>query len=288
MHLKPVLAIAPAGHNRCQIGIAGQVHTQPAGILIRFKPIQFDRPIAFIIGRHVHERFGGMIQPDIQVQLAEGLAITDAALTFLRKLAQPLDIGIAMAQAGIDAEPDFLIGPVAILRGLEQHWQDRRIVNFAARDLAGIIHDIPGDVFLTAPRRGGNHQKAARRLDQTGTQHIPEFALLPGVQFVGQHKDRGAAVLRTGIGADRFAETAGLWEGDAVAIVQRADMRRDFRMRCQQPAQFLIGDARLLAIRCRGDDFAPAPAPVRPCEGLPKPPPARFSDCPEAPESPRS
>ncbi len=56
--------------------------------ILKARPPSRNGPVALVVNRHLDERRGRMVKPDVQVELAERLPRRDASLAFLGELPQ--------------------------------------------------------------------------------------------------------------------------------------------------------------------------------------------------------
>lgn len=160
---------------------------------------------------HVDEGRSGLVEPAIEVELQEAIALKRRMFGLARLVAEGGKVGIAVFHAGIDRPPQGFVLPVVFRLGHEDHRQGGRIVDLAFLHPDRIFDRIPGKVFLAAPRGRKDRRQGARHLHEGTVQRLilqPPLVARPGVQFVHHDDIRGLAVQGVAVRRDRLVETA--------------------------------------------------------------------------------
>ena len=250
----------PAGHDDRKVNRRGQVHRQPARLVP--ERVHVEVLVPRVIDVHVHEGIGRGIEPDVQLQLLEGLPVAHAALRALGVTPEAGKAGIAMLQAGVHPMPQRLVLPVIAAVGLEQDGQDRGIVHLAARHVAGVLEELPGQAVLSPAGGRCDDQQAVVYLLKPGGQGFPEVAALPDVDLVGQHETGRSTMLRPAIARDHL-QIGGLFPieqlfGCVVRVID-ADGRDQALVLADDASRLAKADAGLLAVGGGKDRLAAGP-----------------------------
>lgn len=190
------------------------VDANPA--LRAFERVEIDRPVALIVGRHIEPGRKRGILPPVEVVLLEFGLGRRHMLCLPRLRAQPDNIGIAVLKAGIGIVPAFLVAPVIFGWRLEDDRQERRIIDHAGSDIAGVLLDLIGKPVLPGSGGGGDPLNRPRNFAETCRQRGPQLATLPAVQLVANQEAGCPPVLRIRIRRNRLEDAARLRVKDSI------------------------------------------------------------------------
>jgi hypothetical protein len=170
------------GHDRCQIANASQIDANPSPGTGRHI-IERHLDLALIPDDQVEPGLGRTVAPFVEVELPKGGLLCGNMLC-------PLGAGLHLlerpehAQRRVDVLPHCRVTPIEPLEGLEQHGQERRVLNLVRLHPLGVGVQLPGNPGPADSGRGDCDGQRALTLAHGGDQHIPELACRPRMDLV--------------------------------------------------------------------------------------------------------